>query len=74
MMFESIIKRVNLSKLSRREKDHRRRRGWAFDSVYGDQLVIVPVFERNTRLRGAVQSKTQILDEMQQLEIRIRQP
>ena len=68
MMFESIIKRVNLSKLSRREKIIVAGGGGLLILFMVIQLVIVPVFERNTRLRGAVQSKTQILDEMQRLK------
>ena len=68
MMFESIIKRVNLSKLSRREKIIVAGGGGLLILFMVIQLVIVPVFERNTRLRGAVQSKTQILAEMQRLK------
>jgi general secretion pathway protein M len=68
MMLEPILRHINLSKLSRREKIIVAGGGGLLILFMVIQLVIVPVFERNTRLRGAVQSKSQILDEMQRLK------
>jgi general secretion pathway protein M len=68
MVFESIVKRVNLSKLSRREKIIVAGGGGLLVLFVLIQLVIVPVFERNARMKRAVQSKTQILADMQRLK------
>jgi general secretion pathway protein M len=68
MTFESILKRVNLSKLSRREKIIVAGGGALLVVFLLVQLVIVPVFERHARLQRAVQSKTSILADMQRLK------
>jgi general secretion pathway protein M len=65
---ESVIKRVNLSKLSRREKIIVAGGGGLLVLFMLVQLVIVPVYERNSRLKRGVQSKAQILEEMQRLK------
>ena len=67
-MFESILKHVNLSKLSRREKIIVAGGGGLLLLFALIQLVIVPVFERNARMTRAVQSKTQILADMYRLK------
>ena len=67
-MFESILKHVNLSKLSRREKIIVAGGGGLLLLFVLIQLVIVPVFERNARMTRAVQSKTQILADMYRLK------
>jgi len=68
MTFESILKRVNLSKLSRREKIIVGGGSGLLILFLLIQLVVVPVFERNARMTRAVQSKTQILADMQRLK------
>jgi general secretion pathway protein M len=68
MTFESILKRVNLSKLSRREKIIVAGGSGLLVVFLLIQLVIVPVFERKARLQRAVQSKTSVLADMQRLK------
>lgn len=68
MMFESILRHVNLSKLSRREKVIVAGGGGLLILFALTQLVIVPVFERNARMKRAVLAKTQILADMQRLK------
>jgi general secretion pathway protein M len=66
-MFESIVKRVNLSKLSRREKIIVAAGSGALLLFLLVQLAVVPVLERNARMRRAVASKTQVLADMHRL-------
>jgi general secretion pathway protein M len=66
--FESIIKRVNLNKLSRREKLVLAGGGVVLLLFLLVQLVIAPVFERNAQRRRAIQAKTAMLGEMQRLQ------
>jgi general secretion pathway protein M len=68
MNFESIIKRVNLSKLSRREKIVVAAGGCLLALFLLVQLVIAPAFSRTSQMRRAVQSKTLILADMQRLK------
>jgi general secretion pathway protein M len=68
MNFESIIKRVNLSKLSRREKIVVAAGGCLLVLFLLVQLVIAPAFNRTSQMRRAVQSKTLILADMQRLK------
>jgi general secretion pathway protein M len=68
MTLESIVKRINLSKLSRREKIIVGGGSGLLVLFLLIQVVIVPVFERHTRMQRAVQSKTQILADMQRLK------
>jgi general secretion pathway protein M len=67
-MFDSIIKRVNLSKLSRREKIIVAGGGCALVLFLLIQFVIAPVFDRNAQMRRSVQAKTTMLAEMQRLK------
>ena len=67
-MFEPVLKHINLSKLSRREKFIVAGGGGLLALFLLVQLVIVPVFERNARMTRAVQSKSQILADMQRLK------
>jgi general secretion pathway protein M len=67
-MFEPVLKHINLSKLSRREKIIVAGGGGLLALFLLVQLVIVPVFERNARMTRAVQSKSQILADMQRLK------
>ncbi len=66
--FESILKKINLNKLSRREKLVLAGGGCALLLFLVVQLVIAPVFERNAQRRRAIQSKTVMLGEMQRLQ------
>ncbi|MCU0592768.1 MAG: type II secretion system protein GspM [Desulfobacterales bacterium] len=68
MSFEPVLKHINLSKLSRREKFIVAGGGGLLALFLLIQLVIVPVFERNARMTRAVQSKSQILADMQRLK------
>jgi general secretion pathway protein M len=68
MTWESVIRHMNLSKLSRREKIIVAGGGGLLVLFLLVQLVIAPVFERNSRLKRAVQSKTQILADMHRLK------
>jgi general secretion pathway protein M len=68
MTFESILKHANLSKLSRREKIIVAGGSGLLVLFLLIQLVIAPVFERNARMKRAVQSKSQILVDMQRLK------
>lgn len=68
MTLESIFKRINLSKLSRREKIIVAGGGCILILFLLVQLVIVPVFERSTRMRRTLQSKTLTLADMQRLK------
>jgi len=68
MSFESILKHINLSKLSRRERIIVCGGGGLLALFLLIQLVIAPVFERSARMQRAVQAKTQILADMQRLK------
>lgn len=68
MTFESILNRVNLNKLSRREKLILGGGGGVLVLFLLIQIVIVPVFERHARMQRAVLAKTQILADMQRLK------
>jgi general secretion pathway protein M len=65
MTLESILKHINLSKLSRREKIIVAVGGCILFLFLLAQWVIVPVFDRNTQMRRALQTKTQMLANMQ---------
>jgi hypothetical protein len=68
MNIESIVKRINLSKLSRREKIIVAAGGCLLALFLLIQLVIAPVFSRTAQMRRAVQSKTLILADMRSLK------
>ena len=68
MAFESIVKRVNLSKLSRREKIVVVGGGCVLVLFLLIQFVIAPMFHRRTQLRQAVTVKTLMLAEMQRMK------
>ena len=66
-MFDSITKRLNLSKLSQREKIIVAGGSLALLIFLIVQFLIAPVFERNAQMRRSVQAKTTMLTEMQRL-------
>jgi general secretion pathway protein M len=68
MQLESILKRVNLNKLSRREKVVVAAGGAALILFAVIQLLILPVFEHQSQLRRSVQAKAAILAQMQQFQ------
>lgn len=68
MNVESILKPINLSKLSRRERIIVGVGGGLLALFLLIQLVIAPVFERGARMQRAVQAKTRILADMQRLK------
>jgi general secretion pathway protein M len=68
MAFESIMKRVNLSKLSRREKIVVVGGGCLLVLFLLIQFVIAPLFHRRAQLRQAVAAKTLMLAEMQRMK------
>lgn len=68
MTVESILKRVNLSKLSRREKIIVAGGGGLLILFLLTQLVIAPVLERKARMNRAVMSKSQMLADMLRLK------
>ena len=65
MLFDSIIRKINLSKLSRREKVVVAGGGCALVLFLLIQFVIAPVFDRNAQMRRSVQAKTTNLADMQ---------
>jgi general secretion pathway protein M len=67
-MFESVVKRLNLSKLSRREKVIVAGGGCILVLFLLIQLVIAPLLDRRQQLRQAVTSKTLMLAEMQRMK------
>jgi len=67
-MFDSILKRINLSKLSRREKIVVAGGGCILVLFLLIQLVIAPLFNRRMQLRQAVTSKTLMLAEMHRMK------
>ena len=67
-MFDSITKRVNLSKLSQREKIIVAGGGLTLLIFLIVQFLIAPVFDRNSQMRRSVQAKTTMLAEMQRLK------
>jgi general secretion pathway protein M len=67
-MFDSISKRVNLSRLSQREKIIVAGGGLALLIFLIVQFLIAPVFERNAQMRRGVQAKTAMLAEMQRFK------
>ena len=68
MQLDSIIKRVNLSKLSRREKIIVAGGGCALVLFLLIQFVVAPVFSRSAQLRQAVNTKTLMLAEMHRMK------
>jgi general secretion pathway protein M len=68
MNFESITKRINLSKLSRREKIVVAAGGGALLLFLLVQLVVAPVFGRNAQLRRTAEAKTVMLADMQRMK------
>jgi general secretion pathway protein M len=68
MTVESILKRVNLSKLSRREKIIVAGGSGLLILFLLTQLVIAPVFERKARMNRAMLSKSQMLADMLRLK------
>jgi len=69
---DAIIKRVNLSKLSRREKIIVAGGGCILFLFLLVQFVIVPVFERSAVMRRTLQSKTLMLADMQRLRSEVQ--
>jgi general secretion pathway protein M len=67
-MLDAITKRVNLSRLSQREKIIVAGGGLALLIFLIVQFLIAPVFTRNTQMRRSVQAKTAMLAEMQRLK------
>ena len=67
-MFDSIIKRVNLSRLSQREKIIVAGGGLTLLIFLIVQFLIAPVFDRNSQMGRSVQAKTTMLAEMQRLK------
>ena len=67
-MFDSITKRVNLSKLSQREKIIVAGGGLTLLIFLIVQFLIAPVFDRNSQMGRSVQAKTTMLAEMQRLK------
>ncbi|MCU0561551.1 MAG: type II secretion system protein M [Desulfobacterales bacterium] len=68
MTWEAILKRINLNKLSRREKIIVAAGGAALILFALVQLLILPVFEYRTQLRRSVQAKSAMLAQMQQFQ------
>lgn len=68
MAFESIFKRINLSKLSRREKIIVCGGAGVLLVFLLIQFVITPVFDRNAQMQRALQSKKQMLTDMQRFK------
>ncbi len=68
MKLEPILKRVNLNKLSRREKIIVAAGGAALILFAVVQLLILPVFEHRAQLRRSVQAKAAMLGQMQQFQ------
>jgi general secretion pathway protein M len=67
-VFDSIIKRLNLSKLSRREKIVVAGGGCILVLFLLIQFVIAPLFNRRAQLRQAVATKTLMLAEMTRMQ------
>jgi len=67
-MLDAITKRVNLSRLSQREKIIVAGGGLALLIFLIVQFLIAPVFTRNTQMRRSVLAKTAMLAEMQRLK------
>jgi general secretion pathway protein M len=67
-ILDSVLKRVNLSKLSRREKFIVAGGACALVVFLLIQLVITPVFSHRTQMRQAVKSKTLMLAEMHRMK------
>ncbi len=65
--FDSIVKKINLNKLSRREKLVLAGGGCLLLLFLLVQLVIAPVFARNAQRLRAIQAKTAMLGEMRGL-------
>jgi general secretion pathway protein M len=68
MLFDPIIGKINLSKLSRREKIIVAGGGCALVLFLLIQFVIAPVFSRSVQMRQAVKSKSLMLAEMQRMK------
>jgi general secretion pathway protein M len=68
MNFESIVKRINLSKLSRREKVIVTAGGCALVIFLLVQWVIAPVFGHSARLQRAADAKAVMLADMQRMK------
>jgi general secretion pathway protein M len=71
MNFESIVKRINLSKLSRREKIIVTAGAGALVLFLIVQLVIAPVFGRNAQLRRTADAKAVMLADMHRMKAEI---
>jgi general secretion pathway protein M len=67
MILESLVKRINLSKLSRREKIIVAGGGCVLVLFLLIQFVIAPVFNRSAQLRQSVKSKTLMLADMHRM-------
>lgn len=68
MKLDALVKRVNLSKLSRREKLVVAGGGCLLVAFLVVQLLVLPAFERRAQTERAIQAKTAMLDEMQRLK------
>jgi general secretion pathway protein M len=68
MKLDAITQRINLSKLSRREKIVVAAGGGALLLFLLVQLVIAPVFGRNAQLRRTAEAKTVMLADMQRMK------
>jgi general secretion pathway protein M len=68
MTIESIVRRINLNKLSRREKIIVAGGGCALVLFLLIQFAVAPAFSRSVQMRQAVKSKTLMLAEMQRLK------
>jgi general secretion pathway protein M len=68
MKLDSVIKRINLNKLSRREKLIVAGGAFALILFLIVHFVVSPVFERNSQLKRALQAKSAMLGEMQALQ------
>lgn len=67
-MLEKMLRRVNLAKLSRREKYIVLGLVGALAVFIAVQLIVRPLFTRNARLRQELQVKTAALTEMHQMK------
>jgi general secretion pathway protein M len=71
MNFESIVKHINLSKLSRREKIIVTTGGGALLLFLLVQWVVAPVFGRNAQLRRAADTKAVMVADMQRMKVEL---
>jgi general secretion pathway protein M len=68
MKLDALVKRVSLSKLSRREKLVVAGGGCLLVVFLAVQLLILPAFERRAQAERAIRAKTLMLAEMQRLK------